>query len=88
MLTGIYLLLLIKLKKAFKSLNWGILGMIWIATTFGFLDKKYALLSGIIGVELNTFLSVYLGKTGPYDCAYFRIFDLCNYSIQNHTRKN
>jgi S-DNA-T family DNA segregation ATPase FtsK/SpoIIIE len=64
MLTGIYLLLLIKLKKAFKSLNWGILGMIWIATTFGFLDKKYALLSGIIGVELNTFLSVYLGKTG------------------------
>ncbi len=64
MLTGTYLLLLIKLKKAFKSLNWGILGMIWIATTFGFLDTKYALLSGVIGVELNTFLSVYLGKTG------------------------
>jgi S-DNA-T family DNA segregation ATPase FtsK/SpoIIIE len=64
MLTGTYLLLLIKLKKAFKSLNWGILGMIWIATTFGFLDTKYALLSGVIGLELNTFLSVYLGKTG------------------------
>lgn len=64
MLTGTYLLLLIKLKKAFKSLNWGILGMIWIATTFGFLETKYALLAGIIGVELNAYLAIYLGKTG------------------------
>ena len=61
---GIYLLLIINLKKIFKSLNWGILGMIWVATTFGFVNKKFALLAGVIGLEFNDSSSLYLGKVG------------------------
>jgi len=63
-ITGTYILLLINLKKIFKSLNWGILGMIWIATSFGFANEKFALLAGVIGVELNEYLSIYLGNAG------------------------
>ena len=64
MLAGLYILLIVNLKKIFKSLNWGILGMIWIATTFGFLNEKYSILAGTIGVELNDYLSTYLGNIG------------------------
>tara|TARA_B100000809_G_scaffold63282_1_gene59975 strand:- start:20063 stop:22531 length:2469 start_codon:yes stop_codon:yes gene_type:complete len=64
MLSGAYMLLLINLKKIFKSLNWGILGMIWISTSFGFLNEKYGILAGTIGVELNDYLNTYLGNTG------------------------
>lgn len=75
---GIYLLLLINLKKVFKSLNWGILGMIWISTSFGFLNEKYALLSGVIGRELNDYLGLYLGKIG---LALILIFGYLSYLI-------
>ncbi|MFC2128210.1 DNA translocase FtsK 4TM domain-containing protein, partial [Bacteroidota bacterium] len=78
MMTGSYLLLLINLKKVFKSLNWGILGMIWIATTFGFTDNDLSLLSGIVGTELNDFLSIYMGKTG---LAIFLLFGYLAYAI-------
>jgi S-DNA-T family DNA segregation ATPase FtsK/SpoIIIE len=64
MLSGVYMLLLINLKKVFKSLNWGILGMIWISTSFGFLDEKYGIIAGTIGIELNDYLNTYLGNTG------------------------
>ena len=64
MLSGAYILLIIKLKKLFKSINWGILGMIWISTSFGFLDEKYEILAGVIGVELNDFMKTYIGSTG------------------------
>lgn len=64
LMTGIYILLQKPIKKVFKSLNWSILGMIWIATSFGFLSDKFALLAGTIGVELNAYLSTYIGKTG------------------------
>ena len=63
-LAGIYILLLINLKKIFKSLNWGILGMIWISTSFGFLDESFEIVAGVIGIELNNYLAIYLGNTG------------------------
>jgi S-DNA-T family DNA segregation ATPase FtsK/SpoIIIE len=63
-LSGTYILLLISLKKIFKSLNWGILGMIWISTSFGFIDEKFEIVAGVIGIELNNYLSIYLGNIG------------------------
>lgn len=64
LMTGTYILLKKPLKKVVKSLNWSILGMIWIATSFGFLSDKFVLLAGTIGVEIHDYLTTYIGKTG------------------------
>ena len=63
-LTGMYSLIQKKLAKIIISWNWALLAMLWISITFGFLNKKYALLSGIIGFEINEFLQAFIGKTG------------------------
>ncbi|MDO3694749.1 DNA translocase FtsK 4TM domain-containing protein [Wenyingzhuangia sp. chi5] len=62
--TGLYILLKIPIKKIFKSWNWGMLGLIWTATTFGFFADKNALIAGVVGVELNSFLIPYLAPLG------------------------
>ncbi|WP_298777913.1 DNA translocase FtsK [uncultured Polaribacter sp.] len=64
LLTGTYILLQKKLSKIIVSWNWNLLAILWISISFGFLHKKYALLSGIIGFEVNDFLQAFIGKTG------------------------
>jgi S-DNA-T family DNA segregation ATPase FtsK/SpoIIIE len=78
MVAGAYMLLLINLKKIFKSLNWGILGMIWISTSFGFINSKYSIVAGTIGVELNEYLNTYLGNTG---LAIILLFGYTSYAV-------
>ena len=63
-LTGIYSLFQKKLSKIIISWNWGLIAMLWVSVTLGFLHKKYALLSGIIGFEINEFSRAFIGKTG------------------------
>ena len=53
-----------KVKRVIKSWNWGLLIMLWLSVTLGFLNSKYALLSGTIGFEVNEYLQTFLGKTG------------------------
>jgi len=43
---------------------WGVLMMIWLAVFFGFFTEKNALLSGVIGFEINDLLKDYLGLIG------------------------
>ena len=63
-LTGLHWLLQSKLKRVVASWNWGLLGMLWLSITLGFIEKKYALISGTVGFELNEYLQTFLGKTG------------------------
>ncbi|TVZ57389.1 S-DNA-T family DNA segregation ATPase FtsK/SpoIIIE [Lutibacter sp. Hel_I_33_5] len=63
-LTGIYRLINSKTKKILTSWNWGLVSMLWIAVVFGFAEKKYELLAGVIGTEVNEYLQTFLGKTG------------------------
>lgn len=63
-LTGARILLQTNLKRIITSWNWNLIVMLWIAITLGFVEKKNALLSGIIGFELNDYLQAFLGKTG------------------------
>ncbi|MGB1284214.1 MAG: DNA translocase FtsK 4TM domain-containing protein, partial [Polaribacter sp.] len=63
-LTGVYWIFQKKFSKIVISWNWGLLAMLWISITLGFLQKKYALLSGVIGFEINEYLRAFLGKTG------------------------
>jgi S-DNA-T family DNA segregation ATPase FtsK/SpoIIIE len=63
-ITGLYILIKKKFSKIIISWNWGIIAMLWISLGFGFLDKEYALLSGVVGFEVNNYLQTFIGKTG------------------------
>ena len=63
-LTGVYFLFKVPIRKTFKTWNWGILIMLWFSISFGFMPKKLILFAGIIGVEINEYLQLFLGKTG------------------------
>ena len=63
-LTGFQLLVRNKLSKIIISWNWSLLSMLWISIALGFLNKKYALLSGVVGFEINNYLQAFIGKTG------------------------
>ncbi len=62
--TGARILLQSNLKKIITSWNWGMLGMLWASISLGFVNTKYAILSGTVGFELNEYLQTFIGKTG------------------------
>ncbi len=63
-LTGISFLLQSKFKSMVTRWNWGLFNMLWISIALGFIEKKFALLSGTVGYELNEYLQTFIGKTG------------------------
>ncbi|MEE9408569.1 MAG: DNA translocase FtsK 4TM domain-containing protein [Polaribacter sp.] len=65
-LSGIYIIFKKKLSKIIISWNWGLIAMLWVSITLGFLHKKYALLSGIVGFEINEYLQAFIGETGLF----------------------
>ena len=62
--SGLYWLFKISFRRVVKTWNWGILVMLWLTISFGFVSDKYVVLAGIIGVEVNEYLQTFLGKTG------------------------
>ena len=63
-LSGVYIIFQKKISKIVISWNWGLLATLWVSITLGYLHNKFALLSGIIGYELNEYLQTFIGKTG------------------------
>lgn len=63
-LTGARIVLQTNLKKVISSWNWGLLSMLWLSTSLGFVNSKYAVLSGTVGFEINEYLQTFIGKTG------------------------
>ena len=63
-ISGFYILIKQKFAKVIISWNWSLVAMLWISVTLGFLHQKYALLSGVIGFEINDYLQTFIGKTG------------------------
>ena len=53
-----------KLSSIIISWNWGLIAMIWLSVALGFLNQKYAILSGVIGHEINNYVQIFIGKTG------------------------
>tara|TARA_B110000046_G_scaffold50162_1_gene55938 strand:+ start:8 stop:2359 length:2352 start_codon:yes stop_codon:yes gene_type:complete len=62
--TGFSILLKRKLSKIIISWNWGLTAMLLISISLGFLHEKFALISGIIGFEINQYSQDFVGKTG------------------------
>jgi S-DNA-T family DNA segregation ATPase FtsK/SpoIIIE len=63
-LSGFYILIKKNFSKIILSWNWGLITMLWVSLAFGFLDNEYALLSGVVGFEVNNYLQTFIGKTG------------------------
>ncbi|CAA0258355.1 DNA translocase FtsK [Tenacibaculum maritimum] len=63
-LTGVHWLSHTRVKNIIASWNWGLSAMLWLSISLGFINQKYALLSGTIGYEINDYLQKFLGKTG------------------------
>ena len=71
--SGFFIFLKGSLKRVLNSWGWGILGILWISISFGFLSDKNSLLSGIIGFEMNIYLQQFLGKVGLILVLFFLI---------------
>ncbi|MCH2033150.1 MAG: DNA translocase FtsK [Tenacibaculum sp.] len=63
-LTGLSFLLQTGIKSMVSKWNWGLFNMLWISVAIGFVEKKYALLSGVVGFELNEYIRTFIGRTG------------------------
>ena len=63
-LSGLFWLFKTKLSRIIISYNWGLLSMVWISISLGFLKKSSPLLSGITGYEINEYLELFIGRTG------------------------
>ena len=62
--TGFSILLKRKLSKIIISWNWGLAAMLLVSISLGFLHEKFAIISGVIGFEINQYSQDFLGKTG------------------------
>jgi S-DNA-T family DNA segregation ATPase FtsK/SpoIIIE len=63
-LTGLYILFQKKLSKIIISWNWGLIAMVLTSLALGFVHENFALLSGLIGYEINDYLQDFIGKIG------------------------
>jgi S-DNA-T family DNA segregation ATPase FtsK/SpoIIIE len=54
------------IKRIRKFWGWGLLGMLWLSITLGFLLPNKPLLGGVVGFELNSYIQQFLGKTGLF----------------------
>ena len=63
-LTGIYFFFDYTKKQLKKFWFWGTLLMIWFSIFFGFFTEKNAIISGVIGYEMNDFFQDYMGLIG------------------------
>ncbi len=63
-LTGLYMFLGIDLRGLLTKWIWGLVLLIWMSVSLGFLGAQQPLLGGQIGFEMNDFLQDYTGKIG------------------------
>jgi len=63
-LSGVYILFKKKFASIIVSWNWNLFAMLWLSISLGFVHNDYAILSGIIGFEINEYSQAFVGKTG------------------------
>ncbi len=73
-LTGLYLILNIKISKLKSIWFWDLYLILLLSTTFGFFSEYYLELGGTLGFELNYLLQEFLGKTGTLLLLVFTVF--------------
>ena len=74
-LTGYKLFFNSKTNHLISSWAWGISHLIWLCITLGYFFPTEILLSGIVGFEINVFMTSYIGSVGVFVSLAF--FFLC-----------
>jgi S-DNA-T family DNA segregation ATPase FtsK/SpoIIIE len=74
-LTGYKLFFNSKTNRLISSWAWGITHLIWLCISLGYFFPTEILLSGIVGYEINAFLTSYIGRVGVF--ASLAFFFLC-----------
>ena len=64
LISSYYLLFNKKIIELIKKINWLLLLIIWTTLLSGYLNNYYPIQSGIVGVEINSFLETYIGNIG------------------------
>jgi len=62
--SGIFIFFSLPKQSLKKSWFWGILIMLWLSISLGFLGSNYPLLGGVVGFEMNLFLQDFIGALG------------------------
>lgn len=62
--SGVYYFMDYQKKRLTSKWIWGLILMLWISVSLGFLTQNFTHLSGIIGFEINDFVRDYIGFTG------------------------
>ena len=73
-LTGLYLILDIKIAKLKSLWFWDLYLVLLLSTSFGFFGNYYLELGGTLGFELNYLLQDFFGKTGTLLLLVFTVF--------------
>jgi len=63
-LWGVLLFFSRSTKRLKKVFFWSLYGLLWSAIAMGFFFDSYPILAGIVGYEMNLFISDYIGATG------------------------
>ncbi|MFL2613990.1 MAG: DNA translocase FtsK 4TM domain-containing protein [Flavobacteriaceae bacterium] len=74
-LTGYKLFFNSRTNRLISSWAWGISHLIWLCMTLGYFFPTEILLSGIVGFEINVFMTSYIGSVGVF--ASLAFFFLC-----------
>jgi S-DNA-T family DNA segregation ATPase FtsK/SpoIIIE len=70
-LSGIFLFFSLPVKPLKKLWFWGIIVMLWLSVFFGFFASTAAILGGVVGFEINSFLQDYMGLIGASLLMFF-----------------
>lgn len=70
-LNGIFLFFSLPVKPLVKLWFWGIIVILWLSVFFGFFASTAAILGGVVGFEINSFLQDYMGLIGTSLLMFF-----------------
>lgn len=73
LLTGIYLVVSLPVRKLKSTWFWDLYMMIILSILLGFFATSLPELGGVVGYELNLFLQDYIGKTGTLLLLFFAV---------------
>ena len=76
--TGVFVLFDLSFKPLRRFWFWGVIVMIWLSISIGFFFSEHSLYSGVIGYEMNDFLSDFIGRIGIF---LILLFSLLAYAI-------
>jgi len=61
---GFFLFFSLGTKKLARMFFWSMYSLLWISMTTGFFFESYPILSGVVGYEMNLFISDFIGASG------------------------